>query len=561
MNPEHKNSIKDIAITLIPAALFIVALLPRIICLLQIQHSVISQMLPMDTAEYDAWGVRISQGELVGREVFYAMPLYAYFLGFIYFLFGHHLEAVRLIQLILGAVNCVLIFYISKKIFKNLHLASLAFIIAILFKLSVFYELLLDGSTLATFIFLMFILTVVRFYEKPTLTVSLFAGLLGTLGVLTRANFLILFAIVIILAWGSFSGIVLKKKKVLLCVLFVLPLVIAISATASINYNAQKDFVPLTAHGGINFYLGNGPYANGRYPTVPFLAGGSENMIKQSVIIARQDSKKNLKPSQASSYWSVKTMEFIRSNPQKYLLLILQKIRLFVSGFEMPDVFSYSFSYKFIPALRFFPITFLLLIPLGISGMILTPSQNKAILLLKMLFIGYAVGIITFLVNERYKIPLYPILAMFAAGFMIHAFKKGVNNIKKSIAFAVFIGLILLYSDVSFARVYGVNQAASYNILGYEFLDRTDYTKAIEYFSKAVELEPQRADAYNSLGFAYMSNDKLDMAEEAFKKAIELNPNLFQAYYNLANLYFKEGKIDEGNRNMDQYKRLSPYEE
>ena len=80
------------------ALLFGIAFAPRILFLVQLNKSSIGTMLVLDSADYDAWAMNIARGDWIGTGVFYAMPLYPYFLGVVYFLFGHFLSAARFVS-------------------------------------------------------------------------------------------------------------------------------------------------------------------------------------------------------------------------------------------------------------------------------------------------------------------------------------------------------------------------------------------------------------------------------------------------------------------------------
>ena len=69
-----------------------------------------------------------------------------------------------------------------------------------------------------------------------------------------------------------------------------------------------------------------------------------------------------------------------------------------------------------------------------------------------------------------------------------------------------------------------------------------DYDRAIEDYTKAIELDPNPADAYNNRGVAYGKKDESDCAIKDYTKAIELNPNRDITYYNRAGvwLYLQE---------------------
>ena len=78
-----------------------------------------------------------------------------------------------------------------------------------------------------------------------------------------------------------------------------------------------------------------------------------------------------------------------------------------------------------------------------------------------------------------------------------------------------------------------------YNDLGLAAYEDGNYDEAIEYYTKAIELEPKNAIAYNYRGLAYFQTGLWFVNREPFykaipdyTKAIELNPKYVDAYYN-----------------------------
>jgi predicted alpha/beta superfamily hydrolase len=76
------------------------------------------------------------------------------------------------------------------------------------------------------------------------------------------------------------------------------------------------------------------------------------------------------------------------------------------------------------------------------------------------------------------------------------------------------------------------------NRLGYNYLQLSDYTKAINTFTENVKRYPKSANVYDSLGEAYEKSNNLEIASKNYKKAyelglLELNPNvmLFKANF------------------------------
>ena len=61
--------------------------------------------LAMDSQEYDRWAQGIAAGDWLGSQVFFQAPLYPYALGALYAVFGHHLAAVYLAQILLAVAG------------------------------------------------------------------------------------------------------------------------------------------------------------------------------------------------------------------------------------------------------------------------------------------------------------------------------------------------------------------------------------------------------------------------------------------------------------------------
>ena len=59
-------------------------------------------------------------------------------------------------------------------------------------------------------------------------------------------------------------------------------------------------------------------------------------------------------------------------------------------------------------------------------------------------------------------------------------------------------------------------------MLGYNYLLKEEFEKAIEVFQENVKRFPASANVYDSLAEAYENNKQLKLAEEKFAKACEL---------------------------------------
>ncbi len=72
-----------------------------------------------------------------------------------------------------------------------------------------------------------------------------------------------------------------------------------------------------------------------------------------------------------------------------------------------------------------------------------------------------------------------------------------------------------------------------------------NYTAAIAYSSKALQINPENAMPIGNLGLVFSDMNQLDKAVICFEKAISLSPQNAMFHYNLARALFKQKKYDE----------------
>ena len=77
---------------------------------------------------------------------------------------------------------------------------------------------------------------------------------------------------------------------------------------------------------------------------------------------------------------------------------------------------------------------------------------------------------------------------------------------------------------------------------GYNAYENKEYDKAISFYLRAIELDPDDDAAYYNLGIAYNSQGNLTKAIQLYEKAIELDPDDADAYINLGIAYYNLGK-------------------
>ncbi|MDO8281352.1 MAG: tetratricopeptide repeat protein [Thermodesulfovibrionia bacterium] len=93
---------------------------------------------------------------------------------------------------------------------------------------------------------------------------------------------------------------------------------------------------------------------------------------------------------------------------------------------------------------------------------------------------------------------------------------------------------------------------------GVVYWERKEFVKAIDDYSKAIEIDPRHAKAYSNRGSAYESMDKLDLAVKDFTKAVEVDPGLSGVYSNRGNVFMKMKRYDDAVRDYDKAIDIDP---
>lgn len=83
-----------------------------------------------------------------------------------------------------------------------------------------------------------------------------------------------------------------------------------------------------------------------------------------------------------------------------------------------------------------------------------------------------------------------------------------------------------------------------YNNRGNAYREKGEIDKAIQDYNNAIKYEENDAVSYNNRGNAYIDINNIDKAIKDYNKAIELTPNFAKAYYNRGNAYFLKSQLN-----------------
>ena len=536
-------------------ALFIFAFAVRFIYLQQIKSSPMFDTLIMDSEYHDQWARMILQGEDFSEGAFFRAPLYAYFLAFVYKIFGAGHFQVRLIQLLLGAVSCVLVYLLGRRVF-NRRIAIIAALLASLNGVMIYFDGELLIPVLLVFLDLLLLLALFWAKEKPSYGRWLVCGTILGLSALARPNILLvgaaIFLWVILRSGGKAGG---KSKSLGYACIFAFGAVLVISPVTLRNYAKANDLVLIAWQGGMNFYIGNNSQSDGTSATIPGARTTWWGSYGDAKIIAEETMGRSLKPSEQSRFWYVEGLKFILNEPVNYLRLMLKKSILFWNGNELGnnrDLYFFTRTSLVLKLLLWRFIVYCpfgLIAPLALVGIILAHRAKKDILLLEIFLFIYMLSIILFFVNARYRVPIIPVLILFSA-FALDWFISRIRERKYlRVGKYVFVLLVFLIPiNLSMPKYRTANLAHAHYTMGVLHTKKGDEVKAIKEFQKALEYNPYLSEAYVNLGALFGDQGRHRLALEHFQKALENGADSAFILSNMGYAYFSLGVLDQAEK-------------
>jgi 4-amino-4-deoxy-L-arabinose transferase-like glycosyltransferase len=455
----------------------------------------------VDPYFYHRWALDILHGNFLGNDVFFLRPLYPYLLAGVYAVFGPHVLAVQLLQALLSAISCLLLFLVTRRFF-DITAASIAAVAYALTGILVFYTgtlLYVEITVLLSLLSVWLVLVAGR-----RTWVWLLAGLsLGTL-VICRPELLAVLPFMLLWLWRR------KTSGRHLLVLTATTL-LTVATVPVRNYLVARDPVLFTAHSGINFYYGNNPAADGTWQPTAELERGVGFSHQRLKRVSRTIDGKELKWSQASAFWTRKAIAYIIGHPGGYVKLLGRKFLLFLSNYEVPNDYYPETGRFFSLPLKLAFVNYALLLALASAGMIWAwPRRREA--LLPYLFVGaYLLSSLLFYVLSRLRAPVMPFLMMFA-GFAVSELLTAVRQRKMTrivagvaLAVAVYAGSCLISTP------------------------KSRYS----------------AEAWTQTGTIYLGQRKMAPAIESFRKALAAQPAHYMARYNLVQSLAGMGRYPE----------------
>ncbi|OQX56249.1 MAG: hypothetical protein B5M53_02490 [Candidatus Cloacimonas sp. 4484_209] len=552
---------------IIPFIIATLSFIINIVYILELRKSPLFYFPQMDALYHIEWAKRILSGDIIGKEVFFRAPLYPYSLALILKISHNSFVVTRLFQAFVSSVSIFLIYHISRKFFTK-KVAISSSIIATLYGPLVYFT----GEFLIVPLIIFFDLSIILFLfktiEKPTFWRWLIAGLLFGLSAIARPNILLpALLLPLFLFYYYRSKQVIKWTTGLFAGILIIVFPVLIR-----NYIVGKDFVPIASQAGINFYIGNNQYSDGTTAIAPGTRGTWWGGYYDAIKIAEKEMGKHLKPSEISNFWMKKGLEFIVYSPYDAFKLFVKKCFLFFSGMEFSnnkDIYFFKRYSKILNILIWrvllkipksaklpffiFGFPFSILIPFSFAGIFFSfREKDKRKILLVFLITTYFISVVIFFVNARYRMPVIPILIMFAVYGFIKLFRA-----KKTQYYIIPIIVFFLF-NLNLFRVSPPSAVQSLYNIGIAYGKMHKYKEALKHYQMAIEEDPSFYEVYVNIGNIYARFNYNDIAEKMYKKSLEINPKHEKAYFNLGHLALKKNNLNKAYKYYEKAFSIDP---
>jgi hypothetical protein len=594
-----------------PYLLFAGLFLLSIRTLVRLANSPLLLPLRGDMQFYNDWAQRIVRGEIGGPFAFYGLPGYAYLLAFLYKIFGYNLFVPGLLQAGLDAGIALLIYQISVSIlttggpialgstitfskFAHRNYARALGAIAALgwafFVPAQAYSVSLMPTVWFVFVFWF---VVWRVAQKNTVTTAKEYLLLGLLIGITATAVAAIFAIVPLIFAALLFRLGIDKSVwrvlVVRAALFVAGISLGTSPCWIHNYFFARDPVFLSAHSGINVWIGNHPGAIGypRFP--PGLRAGQAAMLQDSITQAEAAAGHHLKRAEVSAYWSAKAKGYIVAHFGDWVRLLALKLRNFWNAFQYDDL-------SIITVLReegviFSGLSFGVVSALAIPGMLLAwPLAPRSRWITAAILLSIF-ALLTVFITERYRLVAVPGLLVFAVFGLSIFWQACAANRPMIVAIYLFLllgstlfvswpqrdpslwaldaynsgwqalesqNLSVAEKKLAIAYAYVPSNPETNFALGNLKLAEGQNDSAAAFYFATLKLDADHRGALNNLGVLALNAGRYDAAENWLRRAEDVDPSNAKTRYLRARVLLAEHDLENARQEIDRAIALDP---
>ena len=457
----------------------------------------------MDSLYHHEWALDLVAGGSKGTDAFFRGPLYPYFLSVLYRVSGNSIAFAIFVQHLFGALTAGLIYLTARELFSR-SVALVAGLATALYWVLVYME----GDLLieTTFIFLntfamLLLLQGIKRHSWVRLALGGFALGLATID---RPSIMVFFPAIPIALYlagrrrpaGARGWLRQTLVVAVACAIPIAPVMIR-------NYVVAHAIVPVGASGGVNFYIGNNPASDGSTAIVPGTRADWWGGYNDAIAIAERAAERKLTLSEVSDYYFKRGLDYLRAQPEAAWRNMAKKFLIFWGAGERAND-KYIYFFWHLAGMKYVPLPgFWLVAPLAILGGFLLWRRRAELSMFYLFVIVYSLGVIAFFVNARFRLPVIPVLCLFAAYAAVYLVRE-LRERHFTVVRALLVlaaAAILVNSDYAYQKqMRTYSDAFSNYTLGNAYLKMGLESTALQHFARAAEINQQHpTPAYRAI--------------------------------------------------------------
>ena len=530
-------------------ALFGLAAIIRVIYLFQFSDTILFSSHIMDMKYHHDWAMAVASGQPFIEGPFFRAPLYPLIMGGLYYLFGSGDWVVRIFQLLLGSISVSLIYMIAVRAFNNTTGLIAGVLCAIYGPLIFFGGQLLIPTTII-FLNLLAIYFLIFAFDSGERAHYIIAGLCLGLSAIARPTILLFAGILLVWLlfrlWRGRRGASLAN-----IILVIAALLIPILPVTIYNVVQSGEFTLIGTYGGLNAYIGNNLESDGVSAQLPGARRDWWGMMEDAEMIAEQSEGRQLTAVEQSSYWMNRTLDDIAADPTHFAKNLGRKALLLIDGLELSNNFDlYFFAHQTSMLKLLMPrapvaIPWGIILPFALCGIVFVSRWSRPRKVLLLFVVTYSFAVVLFFVTARYRLPIAPVLIIFAAYAIdiIVTRRSRKSVVRWIIAIAVLIGGLYV-SNADFLGMNKRDDAQAYYTLATIYGDQGNIPMQEHFYRRAITEDSTLTEAYNNLGLLLASRGDYDSALDILTNGLNRSRGDIPLQYNTGYVAMKAGRLD-----------------
>lgn len=420
----------------------------------------LAQSPVLDARENLVWAQKIEVGA-VPSEPFYRALLYPWLLAKVGWAVGISGGVAACLGLLCHFLNAALVAAIARRLWHRPAAAFFAGVVYACYPVSLWFAVQVLDISLAISLFLLGLYALLRSNSARSVGWLLLAGVAAGLALVTRPNFLPPVLMFPFLAGGM--CFIAQRKWAAFGLAFgwvALPLLGVVLVQGGLNYQRSGEFRVLPWQGAYNLYAANRSGVTGKYfqQQVAFAeipAGSNPTRMESEYLYRRaHEPTTSLNIAEMNAYWQAEFRREVSADPLNWLGLMGRKAVYFFNDWEQYNNLTYAYHKARFALLNWNPLGWGVLM-LG-AGLVLTLGWCRVdrivALSVLMLAAAYAAGVLMFFVSARFRLPLAPLLCVFAGGVAVLPWRSFSRRKWLCLLAGLGLGSLLIYGNWFQAR-------------------------------------------------------------------------------------------------------------